>query len=358
MLRVVEAQEGDCLLVRHGPPESPRALLCDGGTSKTFDPHLLAALEAMGTSILDAVILSHTDNDHVLGLLDLFAWLRDRPQGDRLPLRIEDLWINEFDGGRGRIEGRLASLLEGLAAQSRSMAAAAASLSGIREGHRLRVLAVQLNVPVNGRTGGKPFLASSAHRFSVQGLAVRVVGPTRANLDALEEQWLAWLEKQEARVAKGELDLAAMSDRSVPNLSSMQLLVEAEGKAMLLTGDSRGDHLLQALEEAGLLARDGSLEVDLLKVPHHGSDRNATRRFFERVKARTYVISANGKHGNPDLSVLQWIVESRAGDHITLVLTNRTPSVDRLEQAFPPVRHGYSLRIRPPAENFVDVELS
>jgi hypothetical protein len=40
--------------------------------------------------------------------------------------------------------------------------------------------------------------------------------------------------------------IAAMADRSIPNLSSIMILAEAdEGKKILFTGDGRGDHLLQ-----------------------------------------------------------------------------------------------------------------
>jgi hypothetical protein len=239
------------------------------------------------------------------------------------------------------------------------MRVASAALAGIGEGHKLHQLAIRQNVPVNAQTGGKPFIADGSGPFDFHGLSIQVVGPTQANLDALREKWEEWLKKQEARIAKGKLRLAAMADKSVPNLSSIQLLVEAEGKRLLLTGDGRGDHLLEALEDGGLLDDEGRIEVDVLKVPHHGSDRNVTRTFFETVRAKTYVISANGKDGNPDLPTLEWIVESRPSDAspIKLVVTNETPSVKKLVKAYPPRESGYELEIRPANAHFVDVKL-
>ena len=61
---------------------------------------------------------------------------------------------------------------------------------------------------------------------------------------------------------------------------------------------------------SGLLDAEGTFHVDVLKVMHHGSDRNATKTFFKRVTADTYVLSANGNPDNPDLATLIWIVES------------------------------------------------
>ena len=62
-------------------------------------------------------------------------------------------------------------------------------------------------------------------------------------------------------------------DKSVFNLSSIVVLADSGGRRMLLTGDARGDHVLDGIEAAGLF-KDDRLHVDLLKLPHHGSDRN------------------------------------------------------------------------------------
>lgn len=361
-LRVVNAHEGDCFILLYGKPSKPRALLVDGGPKNTFGPHLRRTLETLGVPGLDAVVLSHVDNDHVTGLLELFAAIRDRPDGEAPPIAVSDLWLNSFGtiiDNEKTVARRLEGVLQQMAAQNRSMSVASAALSGIKEGHKLAVMALQLEIPVNRVLGGQPFIADSTDPIELDGLEIDIVGPTEENLDALAAEWQAWLDKQVDRIGRGQLHLAAMADKSVPNLSSIQLHVRGNGKTLLLTGDGRGDHLLEALEEAELLDADGTIELDLLKVPHHGSDRNVTRRFFERVRAKTYVISANGKHGNPDLPTLQWIVESRpAEEPITLVLTNRTDTVDKLERAFPPDELGYSLVIRDPDQDFIDVTLA
>jgi hypothetical protein len=41
------------------------------------------------------------------------------------------------------------------------------------------------------------------------------------------------------------------------------------------------------------------MHVDILKGPHHGSNRNVERIFFKRITADHYVFSGNGEHGNP-----------------------------------------------------------
>jgi hypothetical protein len=117
--------------------------------------------------------------------------------------------------------------------------------------------------------------------------------------------------------------LAAFADRSVPNLSSIVVVAEFAGLRMLLTGDARGDDILEGLATAGLLDADGAAHFDLIKMPHHGSNRNVTRDWLKMITADHYVISANGEHGNPDAETLRWICEARAGAAYTVYLTNR-----------------------------------
>ena len=51
-----------------------------------------------------------------------------------------------------------------------------------------------------------------------------------------------------------------------------------------------------------MLGPEGRLHVDILKVPHHGSERNISETFFDIVTADVYVISANGRDDNPSFN--------------------------------------------------------
>ena len=110
-----------------------------------------------------------------------------------------------------------------------------------------------------------------------------------------------WLSSHEDAVADGDPFVMANSDRSVPNLSSIMVLAEADGKSLLCTGDGRSDHLLKGLDQMGRLDAAGALHVDVMKVSHHGSDRNATRKFFRWSPPTPTCSSPNGKDDNPDL---------------------------------------------------------
>lgn len=359
-LRVVHAHEGDCLVVIHR--DRDRYMLVDGGPAQTFQPHLLAVLKAIAPHRLESVYLSHVDTDHTTGLQELFAELRDlQDEGAPSLIGIDDFWLNEFgttiDAAGGMRAVRLTNVFAAVGPAG-GMQLASAALAGIKQGHDLVVLAKQLNLSINAMTHGQPWLAGKIAPFTLDDIQVTVVGPTEKNLNALRDEWDAWLEKQEERIKQGKLRLAAMADKSIPNLSSIQLLIQCADKRMLLTGDGRGDHLLDALEEQGLLDDAGGIDVDVLKVPHHGSDRNVDRLFFERVRAGTYVISANGKHDNPDKPTLEWIYKAakKQGRTFNLVLTNLPPDADEFVTQTPP-GPVYQLHVRDPGADFIDVDI-
>jgi beta-lactamase superfamily II metal-dependent hydrolase len=153
-------------------------------------------------------------------------------------------------------------------------------------------------------------------------LKLTVLGPSEQRVRKLHKEWEKNLKKDAAKALA-----AAFDDESPFNLSSIVVLAEIGGKRLLLTGDARGDHILEGMTQAGLLT-DGTCHVDLLKVPHHGSDRNVTTEFFRQVTADHYVISANGRDDNPSIPTLEMITQAREDDDFTLHLTNRSGKND------------------------------
>jgi hypothetical protein len=363
-LHAVQARFGDCLLLEYGTAARPRYLLIDGGPPDNFANVLDAALkDLVKTKKLDMLVVSHVDNDHIVGVLDLFAALEGDAANKRNPrVKVPGLWHNSFQKSidrDGQITLRMMSLMAMAAATSATMPLLADAFLGIGEGHRLRVLAKQLKVPVNKgfkkdliqvETAGKPIKFGS--------LTLRVVGPTEANLKELQEDWLKWLEKAERDTSRGAAILSN-SDKSVPNLSSIVLLAEANGKTALLTGDARGDHITQGLQQAKLL-KNGKFHVDLLKVQHHGSNRNITLKFLKAVTADTYVISADGTHDNPDYDTLKWIVEAAESQNraIKVVVTNATQATKKIQLTHKPAKFSYTLTVRPKSDHSVAVPLA
>jgi hypothetical protein len=354
-LQVVQADFGDCLILRYGSPNSPRFLLVDGGPTLVYENHLRSRLDQIAGQggKLDRVVLSHVDTDHIVGLLSLFGdLLESDTAGQQRRIKVDGLWHNSFEkaiGGGTDLVPRLQAAMAAAAAAVRSEGSLA--LLGIGEGNRLRTLALQLQIPLNhGFNDDLICVDDAPATIEFDNLKVHVVGPTRQNLETLKQEWLEWLDENEPLIATADPQFLANADRSIPNLSSIMLLAEADGKTVLLTGDGRSDHLLDGLAAGNHLDHEGKLHVDVLKVMHHGSNRNVTKTFFKKVTADIYVISANGHPDNPDLSTLIWLVEAaeQQNRNPRIIFTNRTFAVDKLLQEYPEAEYGYAAEIMSP----------
>jgi metallo-beta-lactamase superfamily protein len=356
-LKAVQAAFGDCLLLEYGT-DSSRFILIDGGPPDVFPTHLRPELEQIAQSgaPIDLVVLSHVDTDHVAGLLDYFAELRLNNHGLPVPPR---LWHNSFTATidpNGIIQPRLAALHAQMAAGV--MSATELVVEGIAEGASLRTQALALQLPINGGFPSDLITVDNAPGPIVfDNLELTIVGPTQANLDALQQKWIEWLDANEDSILSGNPFVMANSDGSVNNLSSIMFFAKADNRTMLLTGDGRSDHLLDGLGQAGLLDANGGMHVDLLKLPHHGSNRNITKTFFRKVTADKYVASANGRDDNPDLATLIWLVEAARDQQrqVEIVVTNQTPSVEKLIEEYPASDYTYSLRTLAPGVHSIVV---
>ena len=157
------------------------------------------------------------------------------------------------------------------------------------------------------------------------GLTFTILAPPKAQLDRLEQEWT---KAKATHPSDPAAQTADYLNNTVPNMSSIVVVAEAAvpgqaSKRMLLTGDARGDIILEALDVAGL-SNSGHSHFDLLKVQHHGSNHSSTQDYFERVTADRYVISGNGLHGNPHPDALRWLSAARHGQPFEAYLTNRT----------------------------------
>jgi beta-lactamase superfamily II metal-dependent hydrolase len=360
-LYAIQARFGDCLLLEYGDA-NPEYILIDGGPSDNYKDHLKPALQKImnGSSTLQAVMISHVDNDHIVGVLDLVVELKYQLDSGAKPfLKIGELWFNSFKStiDTGDLEKRIKGIntvagVNGLRMQEMSMA-----VNGIKEGYQILSVSRFLDIPINPGTQKGFYLAEQQQASTTKSnLKITVVGPTTANLQALQKKWEDWIADNEQKIKEGKYtkEFAAMSDKSIPNLSSIVMLIQADGKSILFTGDCRGDHLQQGLIETGLSA-NGSFHVDILKVPHHGSQRNVTRDFFKEVTADTYIISADGTYDNPDYETLVWIVETAkdAARKIKIVFTNETSSTKELLKNYPVGDWGYQAQFIPAGENYL-----
>ena len=337
-LEALQAFHGDCLLLHAGTAQEPLLVLVDGGPSGTWEASLQPRLDELraarggtGPLRIDLAMVSHIDDDHVHGMVDLAGELVTQKLDSKpLSYDVQTLWHNSFDDVVGNDAEQLRTAAVEVLAEpvgdpraDEIRAAGLAVVASVGQGRELRDQAQQLGWGVNEPFDGPVVLPAKGKRTITLGTTqLTVICPHAAQLDKLHAVWDKWLQEH-PKAVKDKAATAAFTDNSPYNLSSIVVLAECDGRRMLLTGDARGDHVLAGLDEAGF-AKDGRTHVDILKLPHHGSIRNLSEEFFQRVTADHYVISANGRDGNPETETLDAIVAARKGDDdFEIHLTNR-----------------------------------
>lgn len=350
VFEALQARYGDCLLLTVPAARGKSRLLIDGGPSDVFRSFLKPRLDQEAAAseekplTIDTVMVSHIDEDHILGVLDLFGVLRDADER-QAPRPYQPRWLlhNSFDGLVGEGEGGAAraiggeTVLASLGAAlpemllSRDSHTARLVLQSYGQGSKLASLAAALRISRNPPDQGLIQFTTEAPRVLRLGDAtLTVVGPLKKEIDDLQREWGKWRAKQKDK--KATAALAEYLDKSVPNLSSIVVLLECNGRKILLTGDARGDHVLKGLKQAELMPASGPLVVDILKLPHHGSSRNLDTDFFEQIHARHYVASGDGTYGNPDRDTLRMIEDNHPRNGCTVHLTYSAESCDKTHE--------------------------
>jgi beta-lactamase superfamily II metal-dependent hydrolase len=364
-LTAFQSDKGDCLLLTD--TAQSKHILVDGGMPISYGAHVAAALGKLGAAktALDVVYISHIDQDHIGGILQMLddeaAWrvhefqkknknTKSKPPTVPRPPKVREIWHNAFHAqlkdNAGPIEKALAAVAPVLSgsdlAKLREEGLKQANLvSSIAEAIQVsrRISPKQLNIPLNPRSDGKlMMLRKNQQPIKMGDLTITIIGPTAAHLKTLQDEWNAWLRSAKGKARLKKLEEAARRDEerlgtsefdtlmaslrlqaesfgdpeevTAPNLASLTLLVEDPASSLLLTGDARGDQIVDGLKSAGRL-NGGTFTVDVLKVPHHGSENNIDSDFVETVIARDYVFCGNGFSQNPNTDVIEMMFRRR-----------------------------------------------
>lgn len=310
---MLPAQDGDCLLLEYGDPAAPRRILVDGGRAATY-PDIARVLAAPGGDTrLDLLVVTHVDQDHILGVLGLFEERRRTPP-------VSDVWFNGYDHlGDSDLE-----------------------TFGPLDGERLTTALLEQRLPWNAAFAGRAVEIGRPFDWLHDGSKVTLLSPDRRSLEHLIPTWRQECAKNglipgrppeeppplgfEAMGPIGDIEQLADShfepDDSKTNRTSIAFLFEYQGVRIMFTGDAEDGRLVESIRP--LAAADGGrLRLDVLKLSHHGSAKNLSRDLLNLIDCRRYLISTNGKrHGHPD-SIAMARLLSNGGDEKHLVFNYR-----------------------------------
>jgi beta-lactamase superfamily II metal-dependent hydrolase len=349
-LEALNALYGDCLLLRYpGPDHKERIWIIDGGPKGAtvggkklvvWKDVLLPRLKEINPSKplpITLGMVSHIDDDHINGIQALTGTLVAAGPANPAAVKFARFWFNSFDKLVGP---KPAGLPAEAATASLQSLVSVANLPGVDDDHAQLIMQSvgqginlasdlkSLKLDGNQPVGGFVMAKKGQQKFAIEGANLTVIGPLESRLEALRKDWAKALKKSTKKARQAALQELFLPDKkldkSIPNLSSIVVLVEVGGRKLLLTGDAHGDDVVKAWKELDLGTKP--VTIDLLKMPHHGSIRNTTESFLKFFVADHYVFSANGKYDNPDAPTLEALVKMHGKRKIVMHFTNEDVS--------------------------------
>ena len=283
----LDVGQGDGILIQSGE----FACLIDGGSSsvdKVWQYRMENTLKYYGISRLNAVLLSHGDADHISG--------------------VEEL-LENYDKGYG-----------GVNVGSITVECIMFPDTGYKDEalENLKVLATNLEIPVGTLTAGGSLTTGGnltaggtltmGERLATGG-SLTAKGTLAADGSPGSGEWkLTCLYPDEA-VATGD-----------SNQDSMVLLLEYGDFTALFTGDlekeGEENFIEMILEEqnVGKTEMESEMQVDILKVGHHGSKNGTSAELLALLSPKIAVISCgeNNSYGHPAQETMERLEQAGA----------------------------------------------
>ncbi|MEA2490177.1 MAG: hypothetical protein QOH21_1969, partial [Acidobacteriota bacterium] len=205
-LEALPALYGDSLLLHYGTKADPQLIIIDGGPKTVYANSLRPRLEEIKAERspdeplpVRLIMVSHIDEDHIKGILDLAAELED-DQDSRL-VAVQELWHNAFTDILGDEDdqylkdaggaAKISSVDGSVSPELRQQHPSAAMIASVGQGRQLRdMVQNKLGWVLND---DRPLLMAGSDKdtFDVGGkLKLTVLGPSRDRLLKLQKDWM------------------------------------------------------------------------------------------------------------------------------------------------------------------------
>ena len=283
--------KGDSFLVS----ADERNILIDGGVSSTYSREIIRELKAIQSlgQALDLVVLTHTDDDHIAGLIRLLCDTNYRHM-------IKEVWFNsvpEYRDFRLKQDKKLS----------------------VKQGVNFDTL-VKLLKAENPNLNVKSHITCESEPRSIiiaENICINILSPKEITLKDFIDKY--HYEKPDKKLSKkcdynkkiielwGNNEI---KDSSLSNEASIAFELKYKDKNFLFLGDSHAQTISDSLLKRGH-DRSNKLPVTLTKLSHHGSKSNITTDLLESISCNKYIISTNGAYSLPHKETLAKIIKHR-----------------------------------------------
>ena len=355
IIRALPANAGDCFIIEF--IKEDYCILVDGGYSDTYYKYLkkdLLELASHGKHI-NLLIITHIDSDHIGGVI---AFLKENSSAIHPNvIGVDEVWYNAFqhmyseEKHKQPISYTTKEILKGYLVAHSGKFNQNNGQKDISVSQGETVVKLLLDNGYNWNNmwfGNAVCVKNGAHIQLKENLQCTLLNPGEKELQDLANFWVSELKSRirdfvicdddlyseafesclilsgneyetvrkdivfenvtDGRSVDWEKWIDAWSgqvDDSRTNRSSIAFMLEYEGIKMVFPGDAPTQLFQDRLPE----------EIDVVKLPHHGSEKNISAGFIRNIKVSYYILSTDGKkHGHPSKQVIANILYRAPGE--------------------------------------------
>lgn len=317
-IQILHASYGDCIFLSHVDGENIFNLLIDGGPTGTFGQlygyakplRLLIEELREKEQIIDLAVITHVDEDHIGGFLEAMS------HDEYLPKIVKEFWFNSYT--------LISSLCNNTDAPSINN-----QVSGISDNETKTSITqgITLEQKLSKLNWFDKAIHNQLQPLMRSGMEFTILSPSPKTLQRLGKNWEKESSDSDKKTATKESDHQFpfshffdkddfLSDRSVPNGSSIAFLLRIGEKNILLLADSYSGVVENKLRDLGY-NHDNKLKCSIVKISHHGSKGNTSATLLSIISSEKYVISTDGSiFGHPDKKTIARILKANSENNI------------------------------------------
>lgn len=255
-IRVEKADKGECIWIRYGTESKANIIIDSGpGTFAKGYRKLMNDISELG-EIVDLLVLTHIDNDHIMGFKKYIA-----TNDGKL---IKKIWVNG----------------DGLKMYIKNNKHSPSNISSLIE--KIRSNNIEIITPV-----------SEGYEENINNANLKVIAPKyEALLDVAEV--IDRNKVHSSSLCTEDIDRIILRDTfkediSLTNKASISFVFTYEGKKIAFLGDSHASNIIN-----GKIKYFKNQSMDLVKISHHGSKYNTNYELLKILGATKFIISTKG----------------------------------------------------------------
>ncbi len=375
-IHTFQAFDGDSFLVTICESEKEINILIDCGNQETYQnyikPHLLHMSE-QGKKI-NFLILTHVHSDHIGGAIPLLV--ENRSFAESCIIEIEHVIYNGYLGLELECYPSLdctakeQRMCQGILAQGRAVSGRKQTEKQITLNEELCIshLLIQGGYKWNVWDDDKRCLIIADTHMKIdigEHSYIQFISPNKQQLIQMNKKWEAYLKRIYRKVLKIDNEIVrnayeafqwivnnanydtiqelitskALNKESVEKMANMTysydyteenkesiaFVLSVKNKKVLFLGDANIEICRKNLKKIYGL---NPIEMELIKLSHHGSKRNISNHFLEQFGSRSYLISAGMTDLRPSMETIAKLLVNRPKEQKNIYITNKNSTIE------------------------------